>query len=259
MARYIVYKLPSGYNSYYIDSNNKQSWKKMAKPINDVGHPVGKTLGYIYGGRQTQKHFVYSLYNDASHSPPNKNLAHAKAKQLSYNCPHVYDHSKNIAGSSIKDVGKTKSCLQKSMNIVELKSKDQQAFQSFAKPRDCKIDIYLGMADEFKSKKVLCHTWRKTGITTDPKVTDIKKIKMKGENKEFKSGSDHSKWAITTDSKKPWTCIGDLNRATTQQKRGGGLLCINNADVWKRFREINYSPTAQTTRSPKRRKIEKGC
>lgn len=41
----------------------------------------------------------------------------------------------------------------------------------------------------------------------------------------------------------PWVCIGDMNKMTSQRKRGGSFLCFNNEMIHKSFRgmkkEIN--------------------
>jgi len=48
---------------------------------------------------------------------------------------------------------------------------------------------------------------------------------------------DHSKWGIsvTADDNKKWVCVGDSNREKGQEKRGGGMLCIKNPDLWEQF------------------------
>ncbi len=33
----------------------------------------------------------------------------------------------------------------------------------------------------------------------------------------------------------PVVCFGDINRMTSQFKRGGGATCINNEKIWKQF------------------------
>lgn len=39
--------------------------------------------------------------------------------------------------------------------------------------------------------------------------------------------NDHSKWAVSTDGE--ITCVGDINRMTTQYVRGGGAICFKGA------------------------------
>ena len=48
---------------------------------------------------------------------------------------------------------------------------------------------------------------------------------------------DHSKWAITSDIQN-WLCIGDMNRMDSQNTRGGGTECFDNASMFKSFQAI---------------------
>ena len=51
---------------------------------------------------------------------------------------------------------------------------------------------------------------------------------------EWTSTQDHSKWAITVDGfeqdngKKPYACIGGINRQFSQEKRGGATMCYQS-------------------------------
>lgn len=49
---------------------------------------------------------------------------------------------------------------------------------------------------------------------------------------------DHSKYCY---SDKGWTMVGDMNRMTSQFKRGGGGVIIHNSRVCSLFKEITYS------------------
>jgi deoxyribonuclease-2 len=43
---------------------------------------------------------------------------------------------------------------------------------------------------------------------------------------------DHSKWLVSSaTSPSPWTCFGDINYADVQRKRGGGMLCLQDATL----------------------------
>ena len=46
---------------------------------------------------------------------------------------------------------------------------------------------------------------------------------MKVGDIEWKETEDHSKWAIAGDD---FACFGDMNRMTSQWKRGGSFYCL---------------------------------
>ncbi|EPB68716.1 hypothetical protein ANCCEY_12201 [Ancylostoma ceylanicum] len=54
-------------------------------------------------------------------------------------------------------------------------------------------------------------------------------------NISYVSSKDHSKWGVSMEEKKPVVCIGDINRQESQNKRGGGAVCIENKKLWKTF------------------------
>ncbi|EGR31038.1 protein kinase domain protein [Ichthyophthirius multifiliis] len=57
---------------------------------------------------------------------------------------------------------------------------------------------------------------------------------------EFKQTKDHSKYAISTDQKLHFVCLGDINRQQTQWKRGGGTgqQSQNNQPIGITFEKI---------------------
>ena len=57
-------------------------------------------------------------------------------------------------------------------------------------------------------------------------VNDIQELNF-GSGFEYKESSDHSKWAVTADGSV--FCSADINRMTTQYARGGGAMCMKNA------------------------------
>jgi hypothetical protein len=55
------------------------------------------------------------------------------------------------------------------------------------------------------------------------------------ERQQLKAGTttwtesqDHAKWAVALDNSNV-ACIGDINRMTSQEKRGGGTVCFESA------------------------------
>lgn len=44
---------------------------------------------------------------------------------------------------------------------------------------------------------------------------------------------DHSKWGVALS--KEVVCFGDINRMTSQYKRGGGTTCFENKAIWQQF------------------------
>jgi hypothetical protein len=44
---------------------------------------------------------------------------------------------------------------------------------------------------------------------------------------------DHSKWAISTSEDKALVCIGDLNHQSSQAKRGGSFMCIQDPEIYQ--------------------------
>jgi len=59
---------------------------------------------------------------------------------------------------------------------------------------------------------------------------------------EFNTQRDHSKWAISyqinSGKLSKVVCVGDINRMTTQKKRAGGTVCLENEQVWKAYTSL---------------------
>lgn len=72
------------------------------------------------------------------------------------------------------------------------------------------------------------------------KIYNVRTLKIDAANVDFPSSRDHSKWAITVQTKSAnhWTCIGDINRADTQYSRGGGAVCFKDDHLWRHYRDV---------------------
>ncbi|XP_026209563.1 plancitoxin-1-like [Anabas testudineus] len=109
--------------------------------------------------------------------------------------------------------------------------------------RDEEGDLYVSIAKSVKSD-LNVQTWQcnKDQVASycddTYKVYNVRSVKTGSTPGNWKCGNDHSKWCVTTDETKPWTCIADVNRASTQFKRRGGALCINDKEIMNIFKKI---------------------
>jgi len=56
-------------------------------------------------------------------------------------------------------------------------------------------------------------------------VLDVQSVSFPGP-RDWSTHTDHSKWAVAADKSSSSFCVGDLNRADGQDKRGGKTVCI---------------------------------
>uniref|UniRef100_A0A3Q1JL63 Deoxyribonuclease-2-alpha n=1 Tax=Anabas testudineus TaxID=64144 RepID=A0A3Q1JL63_ANATE len=127
--------------------------------------------------------------------------------------------------------------------LKPLTSDGGQTFYSIAKNVVKEGDLYVSIAKSVKSD-LNVQTWQcnKDQVASycddTYKVYNVRSVKTGSTPGNWKCGNDHSKWCVTTDETKPWTCIADVNRASTQFKRRGGALCINDKEIMNIFKKI---------------------
>ncbi|XP_070573630.1 plancitoxin-1-like [Ptychodera flava] len=140
---------------------------------------------------------------------------------------------------------------------VNSQTQNDDGFISIAKQHGHDVEIYSYIADRLKLTDVFAQTWRngaggklpscrgstsRQGISVHnfqmQNVVKLKFPEVHGMSVEYATTKDHSKWAISNDNNRPWTCIGDLNRMESQKKRGGGFMCISSQSVRKAFYEL---------------------
>ena len=99
-------------------------------------------------------------------------------------------------------------------------------------------DIYEEILIPEFGNSCMVESWlRGQVIPESDKVSHIKELNGLG-NTMYESSADHSKFAISMDSKRKWVFIGDLNRMESQRKRGGGGLLVYDDLIHKAFMDI---------------------
>ena len=119
-----------------------------------------------------------------------------------------------------------------------------QAFTMYTKSAAWGKDLGEDLVSPHLQLGFLWETWRRNPYTeptyctnnaTDPhpydavNVLDIT-VGTAPEN-AFKYTKDHSKWGVSMDRSQPWVCESDINRMSSQTKRGGGCICFQNAGL----------------------------
>ena len=134
---------------------------------------------------------------------------------------HVYMKHNVIEVPDIPEVTSPKQKVTpKEMNIIEFSSD----ILHIAKSPHNKVDIYEYL--DVYATEWYVETWRRGHPINAPShVKDVYKLCVNGV--EYKESQDHSKWA--TSSQYYW--IGDLNRMTSQFKRGGGGFLVKHQGI----------------------------
>ncbi|XP_066294947.1 plancitoxin-1-like [Branchiostoma lanceolatum] len=168
-------------------------------------------------------------------------------QQLLYTWPRVYDSQLPASFApdfpSLSKVLKGQHVGSSPWNHTQvLTSRGKQQFHSFVKFGTFNADIYAAWLAPYFQTGLLTETWQNGAGKMDSfcgkyKVLNIKEVKLPN-NISFTSTKDHSKWAITLNTGKPWTCIGGLNRQLSQEDRPGGTVCVNHLQIWQAFISI---------------------
>ncbi|KAK6766230.1 hypothetical protein RB195_025867 [Necator americanus] len=169
------------------------------------------------------------------------------ATQLYYNKPNIYSSQlPTKMAADYPELGQVIAGKYKQgepySSTVTLSTIDGQNFISFAKTNQFNEDLYDGLVAPNLKADLIAETWRRgsevpLSCSSTYHTNDALSIQV-GATTEFKYTKDHSKMARSTDSTKPWVCIGDINRMTSQYVRGGGTTCISSSFLWKAFNVI---------------------
>jgi deoxyribonuclease-2 len=114
-----------------------------------------------------------------------------------------------------------------------------------AKPPYCHIDIYSDYLVKEYNHLWKVETWirghhileeplSEISLDSSPKIIDITSLQF--EDIKWTEKQDHSKWATTSPESHYW--IGDLNRMTSQYKRGGGGFICMDQNIASAFNKL---------------------
>ena len=123
-------------------------------------------------------------------------------------------------------------------NIIECTSRGGLDFKVIAKNKKWNRDFWNDLVGPTIGTDMDVETWIRGKIppvldsdgihkTFDVKYIDLSPIGLPW---TWPETHDHAKWGISVDSN--WICVGDINRMISQEKRGGGTIAFQNADLW---------------------------
>jgi len=116
-------------------------------------------------------------------------------------------------------------------------------FHLFAKGRDWGEDFWIDLVSHRLGIDLLTETWRRdsrdqrkpTALHTPSGsdgegdvVEDAFVVRFAALNCYFNEYADHAKWAVGKDGCCPQVCVGDINRQSSQTKRGGGAVVFTD-------------------------------
>ena len=174
-------------------------------------------------------------------------------KQLLLAYPQIYDSFipdslKTLSASfNLVYAGKRNSVSPYS-NIETLRTLGNNEFVALHKSTYFANDLYSELVAKYVKSNLFVETWSNgvgtmvSDCITSYPVHNIDQINFKNYKATFTVHSDHSKWALSlpsTVTSEKFICIGDINRQSSQFKRGGGTLCFkNNLKVWQAYYDI---------------------
>jgi deoxyribonuclease-2 len=127
---------------------------------------------------------------------------------------------------------------------IEFYSKGGQRFRSIAKNRHWGEDFWNDLVGPELKVNLDVETWRRGTLASTKDsdkahdIVDILYVNLEalGIDYEWSYTQDHAKWAI---SQTPdWVCIADINRDTSQEKRGGGSICFQDRLLWHSLSQL---------------------
>lgn len=168
-------------------------------------------------------------------------LRHVKAQIFSQNAPSWLP----TASPNMSLLLQQTPAAESNSSVAELTTKGGVGITHFAKSAVWGQDLYEDLVEPYYEKGFMWETWRRKPYTeptycranasSGKKYDSVNVMSIRfgqGTSREtvFKYTRDHCKWGISAVGST--VCIGDINRMTSQKKRGGGTACIESAPLW---------------------------
>jgi len=162
----------------------------------------------------------------------------AIATQMSLTIPNIYD--KRISQTTpqpLKDLANGFVSRQAFCNSTAIQTIQGLPITYFSKSTQWNNELYSQCIASTIKESLFAETWIR-GSAAGPScsgnyhVNDILTLDLPF-NDTYKETQDHSKWAVGTS----YVCVSDINRMTTQYKRGGGAFCAKNPSLSKRLND----------------------
>jgi len=237
-ATYLTCGHTKGALAFNLDSG---FW--MINSVPKYPPPANESYQYPHSGSLYGQMFICVTFNSTSF--------HDIGRQLRYDDPHIHDA--NLPDDMAVQFQDMQLLLRGHMmrkppynRTAHLRSLGGRQFTHFGKGRHFNDDLYHGLVAPTLLSNLLTETWQhdrkrvigpscKQFTVEDVTYINVSMIKF---GVDFKNAKDHAKFAIGKSASSPYVCIGDINRETSQYRRGGGTLCQKNPDLWKTFRSM---------------------
>eukprot|EP01130_Rhizamoeba_saxonica_P000805 TRINITY_DN10716_c0_g1_i1.p1 TRINITY_DN10716_c0_g1~~TRINITY_DN10716_c0_g1_i1.p1 ORF type:complete len:355 (-),score=42.31 TRINITY_DN10716_c0_g1_i1:45-1082(-) len=169
------------------------------------------------------------------------------AQQFLINGPEVYSYFLTGAVSKYSGIAELVNGNFDKYTLtsaLSLNTKNGMKFIDFAKSKYWDDDLYENLVSTNLSTSLLVETWGRPLMQSYCKPAykyNVVNIDHVGFDSSivFKETKDHAKWAISPS--KTITCIGDINRMTSQRKRGGGTTCTTDSSIYQAFKKLVVS------------------
>ena len=202
------------------------------------------TSGKVYG----QNFLCVSLGSD-QFDTVGKQLAFNEIRTYAVNIPSAL---RTKYPSLVAATGNKRKYNQPYYNKAIIRSLNHTQFVSFAKARNWNSDLYDDFVAPVLQTNLYVQSWLKTGdpipsICSNRNIYNVDNGTYVPANAYYPSSRDHSKWATSDNAAQNpatsmnWVCSGDINRAYSQRKRGGGTLCFQHPTAWRNYDQLIYS------------------